>query len=494
MINYLLPDRQTAGDRNPIERGSRLSGFRSVTGCLFLAFLTPGWPQVPAVSEPIGELVAGIERNVEIAPNQRYGLNMVLASRPSVITVSPGYLGLKLTIRASNGEELLAVDNPFQQTGEYAHFDPPYAGAFVAEISTSSHGPSTDEVTIALAQPTLLPVQYQASQQLTIAGKLGIGVDVSKAGKPLDELTVAYRQVGDLWQIAGDSYQHGRAAMVHGWLAAWDLENGSAEASYELAIELLAQTNPMTPWAYIGLGAAQFQLDNSIAARRSFEEAGRLTKGRDLRANSAATNFLGLLEQSAGRPQEAAHWYREVLAILEQSDYPSQEAVTLGNLGGTYFQMGQFQKALPYFLRALTLHESAGDREEQATMLGNIASLFREQGSLQKSLTYNLQTLDVYRSLSNELGVSLVQHRLGLLYQRMGDYRRAQRFLSQAYASRKAQGSLRRSASSLRALGALHNERGQTQKAQAVLREAIDIYRELDNNSGLARSQAELAE
>ena len=365
---------------------------------------------------------------------------------------------------------------------------------FVAEISTVGHGPATDEVTIRLAQPTLQPAQYQASRQLTIAGKLGNGVDVSKSGKPLDDLTEAYSEAADLWQIAGDSYQHGRAAMVRGWLAAWDFDTGSAEANYQLAIELLAQSNPRTPWAHIGLGAVQFQLDKSIAARRSFEEAVRLTKGRDLRANSAATNFLGLLEQSAGRPREAAKWYREVLAILEQSDYPSQEAVTLGNLGGTYFQMGQFQTALPYFLRALALHESAGDREEQATMLGNIASLYREQGSLQKSLTYNLQTLDVYRSLSNELGVALVQHRLGLLYQRMGDYRRAQRFLSQAYASRKAQGSLRRSASSLRALGALHNERGQTQKAQAALREAIDVYREIDNRSGLARSRAELAE
>jgi tetratricopeptide (TPR) repeat protein len=61
------------------------------------------------------------------------------------------------------------------------------------------------------------------------------------------------------------------------------------------------------------------------------------------------------------------------------------EATQLGNLGGAYYNLGQFERAIDYYNQALTIHREIGNRQGEATQLGNLGIAYRNLSQLEKA-------------------------------------------------------------------------------------------------------------
>jgi CHAT domain-containing protein/Tfp pilus assembly protein PilF len=101
------------------------------------------------------------------------------------------------------------------------------------------------------------------------------------------------------------------------------------------------------------------------------------------------------------------------------------EAITIGQMGNAYKQLGQHAKALEYFQRSLAMKRELQDRLEEAKTLANIGLFYKETSDYPKASEYLNDALTIARELNSELVESAVVNNLGLVYDELGDPKRA---------------------------------------------------------------------
>jgi hypothetical protein len=79
-------------------------------------------------------------------------------------------------------------------------------------------------------------------------------------------------------------------------------------------------------------------------------------------------------------------------------------SVTLNNIGGVYFDLGEKQKALDYFNQSLPLRRATGDKAAEAVTLYNVAYLERNRGNLNVALTQIEASITILEDLRTKIG------------------------------------------------------------------------------------------
>ncbi|MEU8421689.1 BTAD domain-containing putative transcriptional regulator [Micromonospora sp. NPDC048835] len=91
-------------------------------------------------------------------------------------------------------------------------------------------------------------------------------------------------------------------------------------------------------------------------------------------------NNLSAVHQRLGDPQAAIHCAQLSLALSRQSGNDGGEAMSLANLGFSYWQLGAFADADTHFSAALERGERAGAHYNVAVLLVDLANLRRDRG------------------------------------------------------------------------------------------------------------------
>ena len=69
-------------------------------------------------------------------------------------------------------------------------------------------------------------------------------------------------------------------------------------------------------------------------------------------------------------------YHQQALAIDKQIGNKAGEGTTLNNIGGVYFNLGEYAKALDYLQQSLAIIKQVGNKTEEGTILSNIGAVY----------------------------------------------------------------------------------------------------------------------
>ncbi len=202
----------------------------------------------------------------------------------------------------------------------------------------------------------------------------------------------------------------------------------------------------------------------------------------DLRLGAILSN-LGHLHRVTGQPEEARRFCEEAASVYRELDLPGRHATALANLGAIAQDTGEYLEAENLYRRAiLLLTEQYGPGAlELAEPLHELAGLYIER----RDFTKADRTLQRVLAIQNHhLGPANATARtansLGLLSQHLRDHEAAEEHYLRAAAMTEAAGPANDPvrAAITHNLACLYGETGRTEQAEALLGEALGIWRE----------------
>ena len=173
------------------------------------------------------------------------------------------------------------------------------------------------------------------------------------------------------------------------------------------------------------------ELDNLMGAALWAYSTGRDAATQrfasDLYMGSEFLDYRGYYGHAARLLQNAAH-------AAERQGNLRNYSTHLGNLGNTYFFLGDYPKAIDFHAKALATARQIGDRRAEGILLGQLGNAHYVLGDYSKALAYNQQALEIQRQINDKSGEVGVLGNLGNAYDSLGDYPKAIDFYQQALA------------------------------------------------------------
>ncbi len=176
-----------------------------------------------------------------------------------------------------------------------------------------------------------------------------------------------------------------------------------------------------------------------------------------------ALNATGLMLMSFGAYRDSLSYFEQALSLAEYFQ-PGVVRMIVANLGSSYFNIGENQKALECHLKSLADCRAANDRQNMLTALEKLSLQYLLIGESAKSLDYANEGLLLARELKSS---------------------------SPATAHRRLKNS---EAILLGVLGNLHRFAGDYEKAAEIMRQSIDLHREVGDEVNTAKRATDLGQ
>ena len=265
------------------------------------------------------------------------------------------------------------------------------------------------------------------------------------------------------------------------------------EAEQSVLVRMVERT---TAVGLVGLGtdlatalcASSFALHNRFHSWWSTHsvalEAAR--RDGDHAAQARLLAGLGWLRSEQDRFDEAIDYYGRALRMYEDTDDTDGLVVTLLKLSGILVEKGEFASALAALDRARPLLPSHPDTGARAAARHIRGRILTETGRLRQARDELAAAQREYRAAGDEHGVGLVLRSLGITRRAAGDWEGAARDGARALAVLRASGDRLMAAYAGQALAKTWIRQGQETEARDLLREALDVCREMEDGFGQA--------
>jgi CHAT domain-containing protein/tetratricopeptide (TPR) repeat protein len=164
-------------------------------------------------------------------------------------------------------------------------------------------------------------------------------------------------------------------------------------------------------------------------------------------------------------------------------------ARSLGNIGAAFYGAGALDSAVVYLERARDLALTQGDHRTAANGLTVLADVMYERGDLAGAAELYARSLEIRRRIGDAYGTAADQHNLGLVYRELGDRDAAREQFLKARAVNLEHGYRAEAADNLLALSDIAVDSGEYSEADSKLQQAAEVYGELGDLLGLARTR-----
>jgi DNA-binding winged helix-turn-helix (wHTH) protein/tetratricopeptide (TPR) repeat protein len=244
------------------------------------------------------------------------------------------------------------------------------------------------------------------------------------------------------------------------------VEKGTAQEAHLLvarAYGILCQT--------LGNGSSTEQaIRDCQNARQSFAAAGD-------RNNEARTlnDFAGLYYQ-LGQIDKAESMFREALRIFREIGTIDGITTASSNLGDVFLARGNLASAEHALSDALPGYKEMGDKDGIALALNNLGEVARRRGELDKALTTLEQAKTVAQDANDKSAVAYVLFGRGDVLTDRGDLVAARKSYEEALAIRKQTGEKQTAAETELALARLAVEEGRGSDAETVIRKCKEQF------------------
>lgn len=209
--------------------------------------------------------------------------------------------------------------------------------------------------------------------------------------------------------------------------------------------------------------AAGYAENDGAAARLCNEYPSAATDAMDLR--------LGTREQ--------IRWLEQAARAADKLGDKRGEGSHLGNLGLTYYQLGDDAKAIAYYSQALEIAREVGDKRNEGNWLGSLGIAHSNLGEAKRAIEYHEKALIVAREIGDKRSEGNYLGNLGLAYLQFGDLQKAIECHTQALAIATELGDKRLEGIQLGNLGLVYYQIGKARKAIEYGERALVIAREI---------------
>ncbi len=269
------------------------------------------------------------------------------------------------------------------------------------------------------------------------------------------------------------------------------LNEGDVESAAELMSKVAAsqatavtETREAAAESWREAGALYFSLDIEQAIT-SYRAADELDPG-----NPDTLEMLGLSLTRAGRFDEAEAALRRSLAASPSPEIQTAATIGLGNIAK---HRGDYEVAAAEFTAALELAELHGLRKQNIFALQALAIIQREQGKLEHSDRNLQQALALAEAIDDELLTARLKSSLGVQAAARGEWETARQLVSAAHEIYQAHNDLAGQSNTVGNLGAIALSLGETDQAEILLRESVEIGRRLGWQSSVATDLTNIA-
>ncbi|HYM78452.1 MAG TPA: tetratricopeptide repeat protein [Candidatus Dormibacteraeota bacterium] len=225
------------------------------------------------------------------------------------------------------------------------------------------------------------------------------------------------------------------------------------------------------------------------AGRRAVE------KGNAQGAHLLVARAYGILcqAQSGSSTEQAVRDCQNARQSYAAAGDRNNEARTLNDFAGLYYQMGQIDEAENMFRQALTMFREIGAIDGITTASNNLGDVFLARGNLASAERALADALPGYKEMGDKDGIALTLNDLGEVARRRGDLEKALRTFEQA--KTVAQGADDKSAMAyvLSGRGDVLADRGDLVGARKSYAEALAIRKQTGEKQTAAETELALA-
>jgi tetratricopeptide (TPR) repeat protein/serine/threonine protein kinase len=198
---------------------------------------------------------------------------------------------------------------------------------------------------------------------------------------------------------------------------------------------------------------------------------------------------LGAFNRDRARYDDALRLFKEALQIEREIGDKNYQALCLDNIGGIYTFQGEFDDARTYFERALELREELKVPGNIADTLHNLAETSTRIGSFDEALKQYLRALELRRGAGDKRGASIESYSLGTVFEQQGRYGAAVKSKEEALKGfRELQDRSFWLGEILSGYGHALGQSGRNAEAETVLKEALDVAREIRSQGLIAQT------
>jgi len=209
-----------------------------------------------------------------------------------------------------------------------------------------------------------------------------------------------------------------------------------------------------------------------------------------LQLSLEALEKAGVKAFEEGRFPSALRYFHEAEAVARSTDNLVAVANAHNNLGAVLKEMGETEKAVSAFERAMRINKIQNAELHRGINLANLASLEidRKKPSLARAQEYNRLAATLFEKCDFPVGSILVRNNEGRILLKQGKVEKAREMFEDALSDADEESTLRLRAVLISNLGKIAEDLGNLDAALLKYREALDLDRELEVFTGVARS------
>lgn len=328
-----------------------------------------------------------------------------------------------------------------------------------------------------------------------IHGRLARAIE-RRAGDETDDLAGLL----SLHYLRADEYEPAwRYAIAAGDRARARFANIVAAELYERALEAAARL-PTLDAAPVAAAAEALGDVSELAARyddaaKAYGHASRLVPGGDQLASARLMQKRGVLRERAGRYTDALRWYGRGLRVLatnvSQSEAPRIRSEIELAYAGVLYRQGRYADSVRWGLRAAADAESTGDRGALAHAYYLLDAAYTDLGR-PESAHYRELALPIFEEVGDLIGQGNVLNNLGIDAYYEGRWGEALELYGRSRQLKQRAGDVVNAAIQSNNEAEILSDQGRLQDAEALLRDALRVWRAAHYSVGIALATSNL--
>ncbi|NQY14581.1 MAG: tetratricopeptide repeat protein [Henriciella sp.] len=269
-----------------------------------------------------------------------------------------------------------------------------------------------------------------------------------------------------------DSQLQGKAdEAVDMFRAAMAQSPDSLEIQHELAVSMRMAGD---------LDAAEAQFLTVIEKAETAEDA---------QIVGAALNGLGIVHMTRRDNETALATFEHVLRVVQRGEAPEIRAHAYTNIGIIERRLRNFDAAEDALGLARIAYQEAGYERTPGSLLNSMANLKAQQRDLPSAMAYLEEALDFHRVVGDRPAEAIVLHNLGTNAVSLGEYERAETLLRQALEMRTEMKDFRGQISSLFGLAGMLINNGHVDPADEYADQIEQLSQAAEDSYQFARGQ-----
>ena len=171
----------------------------------------------------------------------------------------------------------------------------------------------------------------------------------------------------------------------------------------------------------------------------------------------------------------------------------SAYVLTLTEIAGNYYDLGNYEKAIAYSFRAKKIADSLHYKFGQQSALNNLGNSYLDRGEIKKALECHIQVLKLREELGLKIGIAYSNLNLGNIYFRVGEEDKALQCYGESVKILYGIGDTLRVATCLSNMGSIFSNKGKVKEAEAYYLKALAIKKRYKDADGIAEIYSNLS-